>query len=146
MTNVTENTSCFSFQLLSEVPALGEAGSFLVGWQGLPLEPFPSIAHPFPLHKVRELTRQCPSCPARALGARAWGLIITKPQTFPSSSGFSPLGPESTHTHTHTRSRTLALSLTLSLGNFLQTALIISPDSYRAFNLNSPCLVSPIIN
>lgn len=48
MTNVPENTSYLSFQLLSEVLALGEEDSFLVDWQGLTLELLPSIAQPFP--------------------------------------------------------------------------------------------------
>lgn len=48
MTHVPENTSYFSFQLLSEVLTPGEVNSFLVDWRGLTLELFPSIAGPFP--------------------------------------------------------------------------------------------------
>lgn len=48
MTNVPENMSYVSFQLLSEVLALGEVDNFLADWEGLTLELFPCIAHPFP--------------------------------------------------------------------------------------------------
>lgn len=58
MTNVPENTSYFSFQLLSEVLPPAEVGSFRVDWQGLPWSYFRVLHIHSRLHKFQALTAQ----------------------------------------------------------------------------------------
>lgn len=72
MTNVPENMSYVSFHLLSEVLALGQVDSFLADWEGLTLQLFPSIAHPFPAARSpntdRAATLQTPAQPLESKG------------------------------------------------------------------------------
>lgn len=60
MTNVPENTSYFFFQLLSEVLAPGEVGSFRVDWQGLPWSYFRVLHIHSWLHKVQGTAQRRP--------------------------------------------------------------------------------------